>query len=81
MALRFEISFAFSVFWQANKVWSSEEECPQHSFFIGKKSKNQQMPAAQTTVQTQNKVRATTECCLWGKLRMGGGPLDLWKIL
>ena len=28
----------FSVFWQANKVWSSEEECPRHSFFIGKKS-------------------------------------------
>ena len=72
----------FSVFWQANKVWSSEEECPRHSFFIGKKSKDQlQKPAAQTTVQTQNKVRAKTEGCLWGKLRMGEGPLDLWKIL
>lgn len=46
----------------ANKVWSSEEECPQHSFFIGKKSKNQlQKPAAQTTVQTHNKVQLRGE--------------------
>ena len=63
----------FSVFWQANKVWSSEKECPQHSLFIGKKSKNQlQKPAAQTTVQTQNKVRAKTECCLWGNYESEG---------
>jgi len=42
-------------FWQANKVWSSEEECPQHSFFMGKKPKQQQGPAAHTA--NQNKVK------------------------
>ena len=42
-------------FWQANKVWSSEEECPQHSFLMGKKQKQQQGPAEHTA--NQNKVK------------------------
>ena len=36
-------------------MWSSEEECPQHSFFMGKKPKQQQGPAAHTA--NQNKVK------------------------
>ena len=61
----------FSVFWQANKVWSSEEECPGIRFSSAK-SHQLQKPAVQTTVQTQNKVRAKIECCLWVKLRWEG---------
>ena len=55
--LAYHLNFSVFKFGRQIKVWSSEEKCPQHSFFIGKKSKNQlQKPAAQTTVQTQNMV-------------------------
>ena len=57
------VLLVFLVFLQANKVWSSGDECPQHSLFIRKISKDQQKPAAQTPDQNQNKVLTKIRRC------------------